>query len=220
MFYYKTRKSRYTQVDISKRELFTIKEFLRGLKDVISHRKIMIISIIQASQYFAYGIIEAYFILYISFLNYEPWLIGLMPAILTFTLIVAKPFMGHLSDKVGRKHVILGGLLLGGFVSLFIPHIVNLILLIVIFISFGIGMASVTSSTPAYITDLLEKENYGSAIGVLSTIMDIGQTLGPIISGYILVFLSYQGIFLLTGFTLLFAAFLFFVSFFLLKISN
>jgi MFS family permease len=78
-------------------------------------------------------------------------------------------------------------------------------------------MASVTSSTPAYITDLLEKENYGSAIGVLSTIMDIGQTIGPIISGYILVFFSYQGIFLMTGFTLLFAAFLFFVSFFLLK---
>jgi len=217
IFYYKTRKSRYTQTDISKRELFTIKEFLRGLKDVISHKKIMIISIIQASQYFAYGIIEAYFILYISSLNYEAWLIGLMPAFLTFTIIVAKPFMGNLSDRIGRKHVILGGLLIGGFVTLFIPHTVNLILLIVIFISFGIGMASVTSSTPAYITDLLEKENYGSAIGVLSTIMDIGQTIGPIISGYILMFFSYQGIFLLTGFTLLFAALLFFISFFLLK---
>ena len=193
-----------------KKTSLTIKEFLRGFKDVLTHKIILSTSIVQASQYFAFGIIEAYIILHADLLHFNAWLIGLIPAILTLMLFVFKPLMGYFSDKVGRRVIILVGLLLGGGVSWVIPFTINYIGVILTLCGFGIGMAMVVSSTAAYVSDLSKKEDYGAAIGTLSTIMDIGQTIGPILSGYVLIAFSFGGVFLLVSIVLILSALIFY----------
>ena len=193
-----------------KKTSLTIKEFLRGFKDVLTHKIILSTSIVQASQYFAFGIIEAYIILHADSLHFNAWLIGLIPAILILMLFVFKPLMGYFSDKFGRRFIILAGLLLGGCVSWVIPFTINYIGVIITLCGFGIGMAMVVSSTTAYVSDLSKKEDYGTAIGTLSTIMDIGQTLGPILSGYILIAFSFGGVFLLVSIVLILSALIFY----------
>jgi len=74
---------------------------------------------------------------------------------------------------------------------------------------FGIGMAMVISSTAAYVSDISKKEDIETAIGTLSTIMDIGQTIGPILGGYILIVFSFGGVFLMVGAVLLTSALIF-----------
>jgi MFS family permease len=194
-----------------KKSPLTIKEFLRGFKEVLSHKVILSTSIVQASQYFAFGIIEAYVILHADSLHFDAWLIGLIPAILSLMLVLFKPIMGHFSDKVGRRVIILVGLLLGGGVSWAIPFTTNYFGVILTLCGFGIGMAMVVSSTAAYVSDLSKKEDYGAAIGTLSTIMDIGQTLGPIISGYVLIAFSFGGVFLLVSIVLFLSALIFYI---------
>ena len=55
----------------------------------------------------------------------------------------------------------------------------------------------VTSSTPALVSELTEESLVGTGMGFLGTIMDVGQTLGPIITGFILATsLGYVGSFL------------------------
>ena len=181
----------------------TIKEFVKGIREVLGHKVVLTTSIVQASQYFAYGIVEAYVILYANFLHFSTWIIGLIPAILTLMLAGFKPFMGMISDKVGRRLIINVGLLIGGIVSILMPFTTDYIWLILILCFFGVGMAMVISSTAAYVSDFSKLEDYGTSIGILSTIMDIGQTLGPIISGYILVAFSFGGVFWMVGFVLL-----------------
>jgi len=187
----------------------TIKEFLKGFRDVLSNKIILITSVVQASQYFAFGIIEAYVILYVKFLHFDVWIIGVIPAILTLMLVVFKPLMGSFSDKVGRRIIILIGLLIGGGVSFLIPFTTNYFGVILILCGFGIGMAMVISSTAAYVSDISKREEIGTAIGTLSTIMYIGQTIGPILSGYILIAFSFGGVFLMVGAVLLVSALIF-----------
>ena len=43
----------------------------------------------------------------------------------------------------------------------------------------------VTSATSAYIADLSNPETRGSAMGMLGSIMDIGHTAGPLLSGVV-----------------------------------
>jgi MFS family permease len=119
--------------------------------------------------------------------------------------------MGYISDKVGRRLIILVGLLLGGGVSWVIPFTSNYFWVILVLCLFGIGMAMVVSSTAAHVSDLSKKEDFGTAIGTLSTIMDIGQTIGPILSGYVLVAFSYGGVFLMVSIVLLVSALIFFI---------
>jgi len=77
---------------------------------------------------------------------------------------------------------------------------------------FGIATAMVTASTSPLIADLCKQKSYGSAMGVLDTIMDIGQTLGPITLGLLIPTLYYYLSFALVGVVLLALAFLFVVT--------
>ena len=209
LFLYRNRHHDSENVTHTDKSSLTIKEFLKGFKEVLSNKGILITSVVQASQYFAYGIVEAYVILYADSLNFNPWIIGVIPAILTLMLVVFKPLMGSISDKVGRRLIIIVGLLLGGGISLLLPLTTEYFWLILILCCFGIGMAMVISSTAAYVSDLSKRENYGAAIGTLSTIMDIGQTIGPILGGYILIAFSFGGVFLMVGAVLLASAIIF-----------
>jgi len=148
-------------------------------------------------------------ILYADSLHFDAWIIGLLPAILILMLVVFNPLMGSFSDKVGRRSIIITGLLLGGGVSLLIPFITNYFWFILILCGFGIGMAMVISSTAAYVSDYSKRKDYGTTIGVLSTIMDIGQTIGLILSGYVLIALSFGGVFSMVGIVLLASALIF-----------
>ena len=42
---------------------------------------------------------------------------------------------------------------------------------------FGIAFATVTSSTSALVADLSKEGGYGASVGVLRTVMDVGQTI-------------------------------------------
>jgi len=201
VFFYRDRITQTEFNQAAEKPSFTIKIFMRGIKEVLSHKIILSTSIVQASQFFAFGIIEAYIILYASSLHFDAWLIGLIPAILTLMLVVFKPLMGYFSDKV----------LLEGGVSWMVPITTNYIWVILILCGFGIGMAMVVSSTTAYVSDLSKKEDYGAAIGTLSTIMDIGQTIGPILSGYVLIAFSFGGVFLMVSIVLIISALIFYL---------
>jgi len=211
VFFYRDRITQTEFNQAAERPSLTIKEFATGIKEVLTHKIILSTSIVQASQYFAFGIIEAYVILYASSLHFNVWLIGLIPAILTLMLVVFKPLMGYFSDKVGRRLIILVGLLLGGGVSWMVPITTNYIMVILILCGFGIGMAMVVSSTTAYVSDISKKEDYGAAIGTLSTIMDIGQTIGPILSGYVLIAFSFGGVFFMISIVLIISALIFYL---------
>ena len=211
VFFYRDRITQTEFNQVAERPSLTIKEFAREIKEVLTHKIILSTSIVQASQYFAFGIIEAYVILYASSLHFDAWLIGLIPAILTLMLVVFKPLMGYFSDKVGRRLIILVGLLLGGDVSWMVPITTDYIWVILILCGFGIGMAMVVSSTTAYVSDLSKKEDYGAAIGTLSTIMDIGQTIGPILSGYVLIAFSFGGVFFMISILLIISALIFYL---------
>ena len=211
VFFYRDRVSKIEFNQTIERPSLTLKEFERGIKEVLTHKVILSTSIVQACQYFAFGIIEAYVILYASSLHFDALLIGIIPAILTLMFVVFKPLMGYFSDKLGRRVIILVGLLLGGGVSWMIPITTDYIMLISILSGFGIGMAMVISSTAAHVSDISKKEDYGAAIGTLSTIMDIGQTIGPILSGYVLIAFSFGGVFLMVSIVLCISALIFYI---------
>jgi MFS family permease len=209
IFLYQNRHRVSENVNTTEKSSLTIKEFMKGFKDVLRNKVILTTSVVQASQYFAYGIVEAYVILYAESLGFDIRIIGVIPATLTFMFVVFKPLMGSISDKVGRRVIIIFGLLLGGGISLLIPLTTDYFWFFLVLCGFGIGMAMVISSTAAYVSDFSKKEDYGAAIGTLSTIMDIGQTIGPILSGYILIAFSFGGVFLVVGVVLIVTSLIF-----------
>ena len=181
-----------------------------GFREVVSERRILAVSAVEAGQLFAYGAVEAFTPKYgQAVIKLSEWQIGAVLGLMGVLLMATKPLMGVLSDRTGRRLPIGIGLAVGA-AALFAMFLADSFLsLAAILMIFGVGMAMVTASTSPLITDLCKQRSYGSALGVLDTIMDIGQTLGPITFGLLIAPLFYYVSFALVGAVLLILALLF-----------
>jgi MFS family permease len=116
--------------------------------------------------------------------------------------------MGRVSDRVGRRQVIIPGLIIGAASVVLLPYAPSFIGLSVLSLVFGLGFATVTSSTAALVADLTRDGRYGSSMGVLRTVMDVGQSIGPVLTGWMVGVAGYGSAFTLLSAILLCSALL------------
>jgi MFS family permease len=60
---------------------------------------------------------------------------------------------------------------------------------------YAAGVATTTAATSAYITDITRRARYGAAHGVFGTIYDVGDALGPIAAGFLVLAVGYTRMF-------------------------
>jgi MFS family permease len=190
------------------------KRMLYVWRKVIKNRSALVVSLVQASQYYAYGAFEFYLTGYLTlFLHYSLLIPGFVATCIIGVAIFVRPYMGRVSDKVGRRIPIVMGYIISAIPLLVIPFVTDFPVLILLAIVYGFGFATVTASTSALISELVPKELIGTSMGFLDMTMDVGQTLGPIISGLILAtVLGYYGVFPSLAFVLLISCVIFVIS--------
>jgi MFS family permease len=180
-----------------------------AFKSVISNRTIIVACTVEAAILFAYGTFETFLPLYSIQKGITAYEVGIFLSAQVITLAATKPLMGRFSDKHGRRPQIFAGALIGaaciGSFSMFSKFLPLLALSIL----FGFSLSIVTSATSAFIADLSRQETHGSAMGILGSIMDIGHTTGPLISGIVATYLGFSVSFLSASFVLLAAALIF-----------
>ena len=193
--------SRPTQTKASARP-----RFWASLKEVLRDRGILLVSTIEAAQYLVFGAIEAFLALYAASLGVPAWQIGIILGVQLVSIVFAKPLMGRLSDRIGRRRVILPGLALGAISVALLPWVSEFFGLATLSLVFGLGFATVTSSTSALVADLTRNGRFGASMGVLRTVMDVGQSIGPVLTGWMVAIAGYASAFNLLAAILLAAA--------------
>lgn len=190
------------------------KQMLHGWKKIVKNRGALAVSLVQASQYYVYGAFDFYLTGYLTvFLNYSLLIPGFVATCIIGTAIFVRPYMGRVSDKVGRRIPIVVGCMISALPLLAIPFVTDFTILILLAIVYGFGFATVTASTSPLISELVPKELIGTSMGFLDMTMDVGQTFGPIISGFILAtYLQYYGVFPSLAFVLLISCTIFIIS--------
>jgi MFS family permease len=180
--------------------------FWASLKEVLRDRGILLVSTIEAAQYLVFGAIEAFLALYAASLGVPAWQIGIILGVQLVSIVFTKPLMGRLSDRIGRRRVILPGLALGAASILLLPWASEFFGLAALSLAFGLGFATVTSSTAALVADLTRNGRFGASMGVLRTVMDVGQSIGPVLTGWMVAVAGYASAFNLLAAILLAAA--------------
>jgi len=101
------------------------------------------------------------------------------------------------SDKLGRRKIILFGMLvylLGTFLSFTAQDVIQLIIYRAIQ-----GAGAYTSILQAIVGDIYKKDQHSKGMGYYSLSMNVGYFLGFILGGYIPSFLGFRTIFLISG---------------------
>ena len=165
-------------------ELHMVDRWIAGFREVISHRVILVTSVVEAIQFMATGAIDAFLPIYAKTVaGLNEWQVGSLFGVTAIATLVTKPLFGTLSDRIGRRPQIIGGFLVGAAVVWVFPHFSSFWVLAGLATVYGFGVAVTTSATAAYITDVCAREHYGAAHGVFGTIFDIGHAAGPITAG-------------------------------------
>jgi MFS family permease len=172
----------------------------REIVVVLRNPGILATSGIEAVQYFAFGCLETFLPIYLNEkVGLSPLKIGLLFTVQILAATLTKPLMGRLSDRYGRVPMIAAGLALGGATTAVMLYSGNYLVLMALIGLFGLGLATVTASTSALVADLSREYSRGGALGVLSSIMDIGHSTGPMVSGLLIGAYSYKTTFGVVG---------------------
>jgi len=101
-----------------------------------------------------------------------------------FYAMFAIPF-GKLSDKIGRKKVIIFGYLLFSLTSLGFAFFNSLTSFMVLFAFYGIVYAMIDGNQRAYVSDLSSEELRGTALGTFHTAMGLAALPASLIAGFL-----------------------------------
>jgi len=166
--------------------------FISGIKEVVSDKRIVITSNMEGLQNMAMGALEAFLPIYaVTVAGLNAFQAGLLWGIQIFVTILSKPIMGKISDKYGRKPIIISGMIFCALSFAMIPLLKDFYLLMITAIFFGFGEAFVTSSSAALVADMCKEKHFGTAMGTFGTIFDVGHASGPILSGLLIARFDY-----------------------------
>lgn len=163
-----------------------------GIREVLLNWSVLIASSLEAVMYLGYGALLGFFPTYGRSIGLNDAEIALIMGGQLVTTMLAKPVSGRVSDRFGRKPMILAGLMLCAITLPLIPKLIHMWNLAVTSALFGLGVAIVTPSTTALVADLARRGRMGSAMGVFGTIWDSGEALGPILAGVLIASFSYS----------------------------
>ena len=110
------------------------------------------------------------------------------------SLILQFP-LGYLSDYIGRKKVLIITTLLGGALFFFVPYIVTIIQLYIVFIATGALLGSLYSLGLAYVTDLVPVGILPTANIIGGILFGVGSIIGPYFGGVIITWLNPESLF-------------------------
>jgi len=183
-----------------------------GILEILHTRPIILTSVMESFMFLGIGTMQAFLPLYVISVHQTTLGIAVIFAAQGAASLLSRPTMGDLSDRIGRKPVILIGLISCTIGLAVIPHLESLVGLALMSALFGFGWGSVTPSTSALIADLCKEQQLGSAMGVFGSIWDTGHATGPILAGILVGAIGYGGAFGIVALLILAGAALFAVA--------
>lgn len=130
-----------------------------------------------------FGIIIPILPFYAEQLGASPTELGFLMAIYSVMQLVFAPMWGRISDRIGRKPVILIGIF-GLAISFFLMAIASqLWMLFAARIIGGFLSAANMPTVMAYVADITSEEDRGKGMGIIGASVGLGFILGPAIGG-------------------------------------
>ena len=125
-------------------------------------------------------------------LHTDPSGLGFAYALFAVAFAAAMLPAGYWADKVGRKQMIAGGLLLFGFTTLGLAFITDIYQFAALRVLEGIGAAMEVPAAFALVVDLVPESKRGIAMGAEGTAQLIGALSGPALGGFVAGQLGYN----------------------------
>ncbi|MGE5524908.1 MAG: MFS transporter [Rhodospirillaceae bacterium] len=162
------------------------RDYLRGFAGLLRNVPLMLVSFSAAFRTLTQSGLLTFLPVYLAYeLNYSPFAVGICMTVVQVAGFVAAPFAGHLSDKMGRKRVIVSSMILTG-VTIAGMALAGRTMWFVVFIALvGFFLYAMRPVLQAWAIECTPKELAGAGVGLQFGITAVGASLGPALAGMI-----------------------------------
>ncbi|MDP1912857.1 MFS transporter [Brevundimonas sp.] len=129
-----------------------------------------------------FGIVIPLLPFYGQTLDAPPWQVALMFSAYSLGQFVAEPFWGRLSDRIGRKPVLMITILCNAAGYLALAFVPNIWMAIVVRLFTGMGAGNI-STAQGYVADVTPPEQRAGRMGLIGAAFGLGFIFGPAIGG-------------------------------------
>jgi len=131
-----------------------------------------------------FGIILPVLPLYAKSLGASELEIGAIAASFSLMTLLWSPLLGRWSDRIGRRPVLIAGILINAIGYAVFAHASTLALLIVSRMLNGIGASNI-SVAQAYIADTTTDSDRARSLGLIGAAFGLGFIIGPVLGGFL-----------------------------------
>ena len=146
-------------------------------------RNLTILTFVLFVVMLGYGIIIPIFPFYIESMGAGGTELGLLVASYAVMRLIFSPVWGSLSDRVGRKPILMIGVLGYAITMIWFGFATQLWMLFAARILSGILSSATSPTTMAYIGDSTSDEERSRGMGILGSAMGLGTIFGPLLGG-------------------------------------
>jgi MFS family permease len=164
----------------------SFRQYMDGLKVLLRNRALVLLSTGSSFRTMTQSALLTFLPVYLARdMGYSPFVVGACLFAVQAAGFAAAPVAGHLSDRMGRKQILVASMLSSAVVLVFMALAGGSPVFVALIAILGFFLYATRPVIQAWLLDVTPKNMGGSSIGVLFGAQAVGGALGPYFGGMI-----------------------------------
>jgi MFS family permease len=162
----------------------TLREYVAGLRALAKNRNLVLLSTSSAFRSMTQNGLLTFLPVYLAYeLGYSPFWVGACMFVLQAAGFAASPIAGHLSDRMGRRRIMMASMAMTALILVFMAVAGRSIAFVALIAVLGFFLYAIRPVLQAWLLDATPKKMGGTSIGVLFATQAAGSAVGPLLGG-------------------------------------
>ncbi len=161
-------------------------DYFRGVPALFRNRSLMLLTTSGAFRSMTQNTLLTFLPVYLAYeMHFSPLWVGAAMFALQAAGFAASPVAGHLSDRMGRRSIMMTSMIMTGVVLAFMTFAGNSQAFIVLVAVLGFFLYAIRPVLQAWLLETTPKNMGGTSIGILFGAQSLGSSIAPLVAGMI-----------------------------------